>query len=519
MPQKPPVDELEAFRKLAEGLQRQVTAPNIYRYVPHAKQREFHCDHHKERLFVAGNRSGKSLASVVEGIWYLTGTHPFRPTPPPPVRGRVVGVDFLNGIDKILLPLYKQWMPAEFLIEGQWEKSYSQERHTLTLNNGSFVEFMSQDQDLDKFAGTSRHFVHFDEECPKLIFDECLMRLIDTDGDWWISETPVSGMGWIYDELYEPAINGTKDIGLIEASMSDNTYLPKTAQERLLAMFTAEERLMRESGKYTTVTGQLFKYFRDKPTSEGGHILPEQWHPKRDPAWKNCRIYVTGDHGWNAPTAWLWVAVNQLGEMRIFHEWYQKETTVAEHAAEIHRYNKEWEIEPYLICGDPAMNQKSGLTGDSVVAEYARNGIQVQTKGITRDKLVGINKMNQYMMGNPRTGMPFMTISPTCPNTIREVKGAKQARIVNKLVAARKNAPEGIREKDDHTPDAIRYLITLLPDLTYKDFEGQGEPKWEDDARLFLGGYSTAATGIDRRGKSDGWHGWRDPFSDTIGLE
>lgn len=524
MPRKAePFNEADYFRQLSEQLRFRAKSPNIWGYKPHAKQEEFHRDQHHERLFVAGNRSGKSLASVVEGIWYLTGTHPYRDTPPPPVRGRVVGVDFLNGIDKILLPLYKQWLPEEFLIDGLWEKSYSRERHVLTLANGSFVEFMSQDQDLDKFAGTSRHFVHFDEECPKPIYEECIMRLLDTDGDYWISETPVAGMEWIYDDLYEPATEALAAgleprIGLIEASMADNTYLPQGAKDRLLAMFTEEERLMREHGQYTTVTGQLFKAFRDRPTSEGGHVVP-LWHPTMEHNWQDrYRIYITGDHGWNAPTAWLWIAGDKYGNLRVFHEHYAKETMVMDHAAEILRYNAEWGIEPYLISGDPAMHQKSGLTGDSIVAEYSRNGIEIQTNGITRDRLVGINKINQYLRPNPATGMPFLVITEDCTNTIREVKGAKQARIVNKLVASRKNQPEGQREKDDHTTDALRYLITLLPDLSYLDFTGKPEEKWSDFFST-LGGVSETHTGIARPRPKDSYNGWREPDADTWGLE
>jgi len=127
----------------------------------------------------------------------------------------VVAVDFLNGVDKIILPLWKQWLPKKYLINGSWEDSYSRERHVLTLNNGSFVEFMSQDQDLDKFAGSSRHFIHFDEECPKSVWQECHARLIDTDGDWWMSQTPVQGMEWILEDVYIPAQEGTKDIGIL----------------------------------------------------------------------------------------------------------------------------------------------------------------------------------------------------------------------------------------------------------------------------------------------------------------
>lgn len=524
MPRKPdPFNESNYFRELSEAMRRQAVAPNLYRYVPHAKQLEFHSLQQKERLFVAGNRSGKSLASVVEGIWYLTGTHPYRETPATPVRGRVVGVDFLNGIDKILLPLYKQWLPTEYLIDGLWEKSYSRERHTLTLNNGSFVEFMSQDQDLDKFAGTSRHFIHFDEECPKVIFEECAMRLIDTDGDWWISETPVAGMEWIYDDLYEPAIEAMArgeqpKVGLVEAAMSDNTYLPAAGKERLLAMFSDEERLMREKGQYTTVTGQLFKAYRDRPVYEDGHVIPG-WTPFQEPNWESkYRIYLCGDHGYNVPTAWLWVAGDRYGNLRIFHEWYEKELTIAEHADAIKAYHAEHKFEPYLIVGDPAMGQRSALTGDSIVGEYSRHGIEIQTKGIVRDKLPGINKFNQYLKWNPVTKMPFLVVTEDCVNTRREIKGAKAARIVNKLVAARKNQPEGIREKDDHTTDAIRYLLVMLPDLTYNDIAGVPELKWTDYAGM-LGGVAETHTGIARPRRPQQNSGWRELGNEWMGME
>jgi phage terminase large subunit-like protein len=509
-----PFDEFEEFRRLAEGLQKQAVAPDVNRYEPHAKQLEFHSNQCQERLFVAGNRSGKSLASVIEGIYYLTGTHPWRKTPAVPVRGRVVAVDFLNGVDKILLPLYKQWLPTEYLIDGVWEKSYSQERHTLTLNNGSFVEFMSQDQDLDKFAGTSRHFIHFDEECPKVIFDECLMRLIDTDGDWWISETPVSGMEWIYDDLYEPAINGLKpSLGLIEASTTDNPHISKNAIERLLSMFSEEDRLMREKGQYTTVTGQLFKLFRDKEPPDG-HVIPRERFDLTD----EYRLYLTGDHGFNAPTAWLWIAVHRNGSMVIFEEHYLKETTVEEHARAIKAMNKKIGRDPYLITGDPAMSQRSGISGGSILDEYSRHGIEIQTTGIDRNRMVGINKLNQYLKLNRKTKMPFLLITENCVNTRREMKGAKQARIVNKLVASRKNAPEGQRDKDDHTTDAIRYLITLMADLTPEDFDGTGQDKFYDTG-VMLGGYSETHSGYDNRRRRGENHGWRDADSDTIGLE
>jgi len=177
------VNPAELLYKVSEQIRTTATVPNLNRYKPHAKQIEFASDQHKHRLYVGGNRSGKTVAGVIEDIRYLKGEHPYRKVPEGPVRGRVVGVDFASGIDKILLPQFQQWVPKSLLINGSWDDSYSKERRVLTLANGSFVEFMSYDQDLQKFAGTSRHFVHFDKEPPELVYDECRARLVDTNGE------------------------------------------------------------------------------------------------------------------------------------------------------------------------------------------------------------------------------------------------------------------------------------------------------------------------------------------------
>lgn len=472
-----PIDMAALVQELEQGLLTQARQPNIYAYKPHPKQLEFHKLQNRERLFVAGNRSGKSVASVVEGVWYLTKTHPYRPNLEGQVRGRVVCVDFLNGVDKIILPLYKQYMPKDFLIEGSWDKSYSAQQHTLTLKDGSFVEFMSQDQDLDKFAGTSRHFVHFDEECPKVIFDECQMRLLDTNGYWWISETPVAGMEWIYDDIYSPYFEALERgeeprVGLVQMRTDENPYLAKEAIERIFGTMDQENKAVRFGGEYLAISGALYKEFKD--ITHANQTFEEyQFDPRM------CRVYLTGDHGINNPTAWLWIAADVKGGLTVIREYYQANATVADHAEAIHRINAELDVVPYMVTGDPAMKQRNGITGESIISEYAKHGIYINVDGIPRQKEVGINKIMQYLKVNPKTGKPFLTILRECHNTIRELKGAKQNRFVNKKVAAMKNQPEGQREKDDHTTDALRYLMTFMPDLTPEDYKGESEDRTE----------------------------------------
>ena len=89
----------ELLYRMAEQARMTAVRPNLNRYKPHQKQIDFAADQHKHRLYVGGNRSGKTVAGVIEDIRYLKGEHPYRKVPEGPIRGRVVGVDFASGID------------------------------------------------------------------------------------------------------------------------------------------------------------------------------------------------------------------------------------------------------------------------------------------------------------------------------------------------------------------------------------------------------------------------------------
>ena len=69
----------EILLSLSEGLAHAARNPNIKHYKPHAKQRVFHSSTKKKKLYIGGNRSGKTTGGVVECIWRASCTHPFRP--------------------------------------------------------------------------------------------------------------------------------------------------------------------------------------------------------------------------------------------------------------------------------------------------------------------------------------------------------------------------------------------------------------------------------------------------------
>jgi len=159
-----PVSVKELLGDLTYSMRRAAARPSVFGYRAMDHQHRFHRSTATGRLFIGGNRSGKTVAGGAESVRWLLGQHPDRPVPNTPVYGRGVAVDFEHGVKKIMLPEIARWMPPSALKNGSWEESYQASSRTLDLANGSKMEFLSYDQDLDKHAGTSRNFLWFDEE-------------------------------------------------------------------------------------------------------------------------------------------------------------------------------------------------------------------------------------------------------------------------------------------------------------------------------------------------------------------
>ncbi len=453
----------DMLENVSVGMEQQVK--NINFYVPHPKQKQFHCSHMDEKLLIGGNRSGKTVSNVVECIWRLTKTHPFRPEVNEIkgiVKGRMVTVSLKEGLMKIVLPLFKELMPQKYLRNRSWERAYSREERTLYLTDGSFIEFMTYEQDLEKFAGTSRHFVSFDEEPPKSIWSECLLRLVDTDGDWWISMTPVEGLTWTWDTLYEPHTVGQRPNTLvIEVSMHDNPYLSEKAKAKILANITdPEERMAREFGKYVFIKGLVYKDF-DPNIHNRGLFVPK----------KGMQIWTSLDTGWRHPAAWLWHAVEPGGHITTFHEMVDNEKTIEIWSREV----LEWEaqnlirngLEIYARTGDPAMRQTREQTGSSVVGEYAKHGIFLGVEGVPTGPGsvdIGVTKFTQYLQTIVR-GRSLWGYCNT-PTLEKQLKNLRWEKYGTKTMDDKKPLKTTIDKREDDAPDSLRYFITLMDDLT-----------------------------------------------------
>jgi phage terminase large subunit-like protein len=467
------------LRETVQALNQQAEKPNLYAYVPHDKQKIFHEDPRFGRLFIGGNQSGKTTASVVEAIWWCIKKHPYRKFHTMgPIHGRIVVVDFLEGMEKIVLPELQRWVPLIELKNESWLDSWDSYRRTLTFANGSTIEFLSYEQDLEKHAGTKRNFIYFDEEPPESIYGENMARLLaQRDAAWWCAMTPTKSFTWTDDRFVNPPENIRAQVEssvlVIKVDTEDNeANLPEGTVERTLGLLSEDERKMRAHGTFTPRGGRVYPEFQ---ISKHG-MIERDWMPPHD--WT---VWMAMDSGWTNPTAVLYTAVSPDGRKIVtFQEFVEKGRTVKEWANIMKNYEASSGITVYNRVGDPAMNQHREITGTSVIIEYSKLGIYIATDGIPRGEAgvkIGVEKVKQYLAGDP----PYWQISgKRCPVLCDQMKKLQWDYIQSERLRSQTNAPERIKKLHDHAPDAIRYMFTQFPDLV-KPVDEVYDPLVEND--------------------------------------
>lgn len=442
----------EFTNQLIQSLREGSRQTKLFNYKPYDKQVEFHQSTAIGRGFFGGNRAGKTVAGCTEACWLLLGNHPYKQMFKPPVYGRAVTTDIERGIKQILIPQFQNWLAASDLRGGSWDNAYDDKGRVLHLANGSFIEFMTYEQDIQQFQGVPRHFVWFDEEPTRAIFDECLARLVDFGGYWWMTMTPVFGMTWVYDDIFLPATEANNpDISIFTVDQEDNPYINQEHATRLAKVFSEETRKARQTGVFTSSGGFIYLPYIIPEV----HVI-EPFIPSKEWLW------VMGmDSGFRNPTCWLWAAIDPLGSIYVFDEHYEADRVVEYHAnvikAKNQAYVKAGYKSPDYAVGDPSIAQRNAMNGESVHTEYAKNEIYIALAN--NDQTIGINRII-HMLQKQKL---FMTRN--CTNLLREMKQLRWGTYVQAKIRADRNKQESQHKKNDHAPDALRYLVMSRPEF------------------------------------------------------
>lgn len=147
----------------------------------------------KPKLYRAGVRSGKTTAACAEVIWRCLGTHPYHPTPTPPVRCAVVTTD-KQAQGLAIQRLFWEIVPKDELAPGTDFNSRTGFRGhvpVVRFRNGSEVVWYSDSSGPRAIQGSEFHYIQIDEPCSRELYDECRARVRNTGGQVGITLTPM----------------------------------------------------------------------------------------------------------------------------------------------------------------------------------------------------------------------------------------------------------------------------------------------------------------------------------------
>lgn len=170
---------------------------------------------HRERLFMAGNRVGKTVAGGFESSCHLTGRYPAWWTGyrfHRPVRWWVAGDTNETTRDVLQFELLGEvgWkghskimdgaglVPRDALGDITWKQGVQNLVDTIQVQHvsggWSQLGMKSFDQGRRAFQGTAKHGIWLDEEVPIDVYSECLIRLMTTKGLLLATFTPLKGL-------------------------------------------------------------------------------------------------------------------------------------------------------------------------------------------------------------------------------------------------------------------------------------------------------------------------------------
>ena len=412
----------------------------------HKKQMAFHRSKKRNRWVFGGNRSGKTECGAVECVWLLRGIHPYRKNRKD-VFGWCVSLSQQVQRDvaqaKILQYLPRRWIADIVMLSGRKDSPAGGVIDQIKIKNVfggiSTLGFKSCDQGREKFQGTSLDFVWFDEEPPRDVYEECVMRVMDKRGDIFGTMTPLKGQTFIYREIF---LNERKNPEIWYEFMSweDNPFLPKKEIKLLEGALPESSLDARKFGKFSGGKGLVYPEFDFNVHVIDPFPIPYDWQ---------CNISI--DPGLQNPTSCHFYAVDYDGVIYVVAEHFEAGQSVDHHVRALFeiadRLNWRRDSKGRLTALiDSAANQRTLAYEKSVAELFAEKGVIVNTN-VNKDLYTGIQRVKSLFEQRP----PRIYIFSCCTNLIRELKS---------YWWGFNDRPKKV---DDHALDELRYFVMSQP--------------------------------------------------------
>lgn len=221
-------------------------------------------------MLIAGNKHGKTAGGAIKfgerlygsALWGLeTRGHLKYPVP---ARGVVFAEDF-DSHKEVTLPNILNWWPKSFI--RQIKRNPAGHVTEIGCANGSVVYFRTYDQGPEKAAGKDWDILWFDEPPPRSVWVEARRGIVATNGVCLLTATLVTE-AWLFDEVE------VAHTVCFQGTIYDNLWLNRQARDDYLASLDDDERDVRASGQPASLSGLVYKGFKDDAPWIVPHTLP-----------------------------------------------------------------------------------------------------------------------------------------------------------------------------------------------------------------------------------------------------
>ena len=445
-------------------------------------QEDFHKSEAKFRRLDGGVGCGKSVTASIEAIkesWEYPNNFGFilRKTMP----------QILITAYKDFLDVCPHWMVFDWNRQEKWIDVINKYGFNYMTNVGyrpsaaklksidglsrvQFISFEGTIHGFDKFASANSgwYFIEQAEQCNFEIYklmNQRMRRVPAGRKGWFVSNT-TRGRDWLWQIFSEQSTNKYPDHQEFHGRTYDNVELPEDYIKAMEWQYTEAERQVLLEGTLGDIPLAIYPELDPNIHLCQDFGIPNHW------------VKAIGcDHGLHNPTAMIFLAKDENGNIYAYDEYYVKNKSVAEHVAAI-RHKMTNQHKCMMI--DPTSGNRDGVHLDNVKNEYRRHGMFFRNS--SKDVPAGVNRVKEYLQTDPerinpftgKLGSPRLFIFQKCRTLWEELQIYRNE--AQKSGIGEVNPPEKPLKYRDHTCDALRFAMMGFAIPLTKESDSKDSP-------------------------------------------
>lgn len=360
---------------LLEEARRRQRTRRLDKYTPYPKQTEFHLAgaKHRERLFMAGNQLGKTLAGAAEAAMHLTGQYPAwwmgkRFDKPVVMLAGSESYELTrDGVQRLLVGPPERddewgtgYIPAAAIASTDRRQGVPNGLENISVHHvsggTSVCQFKAYEQGRGKWQASTVDYVWFDEEPPEDVYFEGITRTNATRGLVALTFTPLKGMSSVVARYMMEA---SPDRHVTTMTIDDALHYNDEDRRRIIASYPAHEREARTKGVPSLGSGRIF------PVAEENIIcdpfdIPKHW-----------AIIGGVDFGYDHPFGAVKCAWDRDADVwYVLANYRERETTPIIHAAAL----RPWGQRLQFAWPHDGLQHDKG-SGEQLAEQYRKQGL------------------------------------------------------------------------------------------------------------------------------------------------